>query len=141
MNEENTAAPFIPGIFTLPPYDESPPRLLGGFCPKCRQYYYPRPKYCRACLDPVEESILESAGTLYSFTVVRTKPPLGLPKPYGLGYVDLSGTGLRVFGLLDPNALGRLQIGQSVCLAVDVLGLDTRGHPCLRPYFTPHSSE
>jgi uncharacterized OB-fold protein len=137
MNEEHTVVAFMPGIFTPPPYDESPPRLLGGFCPKCRKYYYPRPLYCRTCLDPVEEAVLDSMGTLYSFTIVRIKPPMGLPKPYGLGYVDLNETGLRVFGLLDPNVLDRLSIGLPVHLAVDVLGRDIQGNPCLRPYFTP----
>ena len=139
MNEENSVDAFMSGIFSSPPDDGTPPVLLGGFCPKCRQYYYPRPIYCRTCLDPVEEAVIGSTGTLYSFTVVRIKPPLGLPKPYGLGYVDMNETGLRVFGLLDPGALDRFHIGRTVRLAVDVLGQDTRGNPCLRPYFTPRT--
>ena len=130
--------PVVPGIFTLPPYsnDESP-KLLGGFCPICNRHYFPKPRYCRVCLGPVQETSLGSGGTIYSFTVVRRKPPLGLPEPYSVGYVDLEGSGLRVFSLLDPGAITQLRIGLKVHLAVKSLGHDIHGRSCLRPYFTP----
>jgi uncharacterized protein len=124
--------PVMPGIFTLPPYDTEPPALLGGHCPVCKQYYFPRPKYCRSCLGLVEETRVGSEGTIYSFTVVRKKAPLGLPLPYSIGYVDLKETGLRVFCLLDPAALDILRIGLPVQLAVSTLGHDANGSPCLR---------
>jgi uncharacterized OB-fold protein len=129
-------SPFLPGIFTPPPYDQAPPRLLGGFCPDCRTYFFPRSRFCPHCLGVVEETELGSEGTLYSFTVIRTKPPLGLPQPYSVGYVDLEEKGLRIFCLLDPGAIDRLRIGLPMQLAVGPLGHDGRGKPCLRPYFT-----
>lgn len=139
INKEKISeiAPVMPGIFTLPPYDDEPPALLGGFCPVCNAYYFPRPKYCRACLGPVKETRVGSEGTIYSFTVVRKKAPLGLPQPYGVGYVNLKETGLSIFCLFDPAALEKLRIGLPVRLAVSPLGLDINGSPCLRPYFTP----
>lgn len=133
--------PVMPGIFTLPPYDDGPPALLGGFCPACNLYYFPRPKYCRACLGKVEETGVGSEGTVYSFTVVRKRAPLGLPLPYGVGFVDLKKTGLRIFCLLDPAALEKLRIGLPVRLAIGVLGHDGSGSPRLRPYFTPVSAK
>lgn len=129
--------PVMPGIFTLPPYDDEPPALLGGFCPACNVYYFPRPKYCRTCLGLVEETRVGDEGTIYSFTVVRKKAPLGLPLPYGVGFVDLKKTGLRIFCLLDSAVLDKLHIGLPVRLAVNTLGYDINGFPCLRPYFTP----
>jgi uncharacterized OB-fold protein len=132
--------PVIPGIFTLPPYDEAPPALLGGFCPTCSAYYFPRPQYCRTCLGTVEETRVGSEGTIYSFTIVRKKAPMGLPLPYGIGYVDLKETGLRIFCLLDPAALDKLRIGLPVQLAVRDLGHNANGSPCLRPYFSPASA-
>ena len=129
--------PVVPGIFTLPPYDQIQPKLLGGFCPTCHRYYFPRPKYCRGCLGQTEETPLSSKGVIYSFTVVRRKPPLGLPEPYSVGYIDLAENGLRIFCLLDPTAIGQLRVGMQVQLAVKPLGHDVRGEPCLRPYFTP----
>ncbi|MCP5107423.1 MAG: DNA-binding protein [bacterium] len=129
--------PVAPGVFTLPPYHDAPPVLLGGFCPDCGTYYFPRPKYCRGCLGPVEEKPVGSEGTVYSFTVIRKKAPFGLPLPYSVGFIDLKGSGLRIFCLLDPAAIDQLRIGLPVRLAVKPLGHDGEGSPCLRPYFTP----
>ena len=139
MNQESTMnlPPFEQGIFTLPPYDESPPKLMGGFCPDCNTYYFPRPRFCRVCLGQVEERVFGSKGTVYSFTVVRTKPPQGLPQPYSVGYIDLADNNLRVFCLLDPAAIDRIQIGMPVRLRIGPLGVNGDGEPCLRPYYTP----
>jgi uncharacterized OB-fold protein len=133
--------PIAPGIFTLPPYDLSPPELLGGLCDKCNQYYFPRPKYCRICLGPVKETVLGSEGTIYSFTVIRKKPPFGLPLPYSVGFIDLQDCRLRIFCLLDPGAVDDLRIGLPVQLKVGPLGHDGHGHSCLRPYFSPKHPE
>lgn len=142
MNDEpvKEIPPVAPGVFTFPPGEESLPRLLGGFCPTCERHYFPRSKYCPACLGALAEADLGSTGTVYSFTVVRTRAPLGLPQPYGIGYVDLDGTGLRIFCLLDPNCIERLQAGLPVRLAVGPLGHDGRGAPRLRPFFTPRQA-
>ena len=136
----NDVPPVAPGIFTLPPYDETPPALLGGYCPSCKTHFFPKPKYCRTCLGPVQETEVGSEGMIYSFTVIRKKAPFGLPLPYSVGFVDLKETGLRIFCLLDPAAIDHLRIGLPVQLAVAPLGHDGRGSPCLRPYFTPQPS-
>ncbi len=132
--------PVAPGIFTLPHDEETQPRLLGGFCPTCERRYFPRSKYCPVCLGDLAEADLGSTGIVYSFTVVRTRAPLGLPEPYSIGYVDLDGTGLRIFCLLDPNCIERFQAGLPVRLAVGPIGHDGHGAPCLRPFFTPQQT-
>jgi uncharacterized OB-fold protein len=135
--KEIDIGPVATGIFTLPPYDHNPPQLIGGVCHACARYYFPRPHYCKGCLEPTEEVLLGSEGVIYSYTVVRTKAPLGLPTPYSVGYVDLKGSSLRIFTLLDPHSIEDLQVGLPVRLAVAPLGDDRQGLPCLRPYFTP----
>ena len=133
--------PVAIGIFTLPPYDKGPPELLGGFCYVCNAHYFPMAKYCPSCLVSLEEATLGSEGTIYSFTVVRKRAPLGLPEPYSIGYIDLAkDPSLRIFGLLDPGAIDRLRIGMPVKLVVGPLGHDGHGSPRLRPYFTPKIS-
>lgn len=129
--------PVASGIFALPSCDGSPPQLLGGLCPACQRHFFPRPRCCPVCLGPLEEASLGATGTIYSFTVVRTKPPLGLPRPYSIGYVDLDHAGLRIFCLLDANSIDQLQVGLPVELAVGPIGHDARGTPCLRPFFKP----
>jgi uncharacterized OB-fold protein len=141
MSEAKTdIPPVMPGIFTLPPYDKAPPILLGGYCSACERRYFPRPKYCPGCLGLLEETAVGSTGTIYSYTIVRTKPPLGFPSPYSVVYVDLAESGLRVFGLFDPEAIDQLRIGLEVGLAVKPLGDNGQGEPRLRPYFTPRKS-
>jgi uncharacterized OB-fold protein len=137
-NNPNDIPPVAPGIFTLSPYDNNPPTLLGGYCKECDKRYFPRPKYCPSCLGLIEETAVGSTGIIYSYTVVRIKPPLGLPSPYSVVYVDLDESGLRVFCLFDPEAIDQLRIGLKVNLAVKPIGDNGQGEPRLRPYFTPH---
>lgn len=138
MNESETAF-FQPDIVTGYRGGISQPVLLAGLCQKCNTRLFPKPKLCPDCLADVDLVELGSSGTIYSFTIVRIKPPMGLPQPYAVGYIDIAE--LRIFSLLDPDRVDELQIGQRVVLAVKRLGVDARGKPCLRPYFTPASEE
>jgi uncharacterized OB-fold protein len=131
---------FAPGIVKIR-NKKNRPALLGGQCPTCGKRYYPRPHMCPECLKDIDECEIGSGGVIYSFTVVRTKPPLGLPEPYGVAYVDLDESALRVFGLLDPQALDQFTIGKRVRLEVGKIGLNLQGEPCLRPYFTPDTTK
>lgn len=137
MEKMTNVPPVAPHIFTLPPYEQNPPKLLGGFCSACKRYYFPRPRFCKVCLGQTEEVALAPEGIVYSFTMVRRKAPLGLPEPYSVGYVDLPRNGLGIFSLLDASAIDQLRIGMAVHLVVDCLGVNASGSPCLRPYFTP----
>lgn len=136
-DEMDKILPVAEGIFTLPPYGEEPPVLLGGYCRECDQYSFPRPKYCRTCMKEPDQVTLGREGEIYSYTIIRVKPPLGLPSPYAVGYIDLMGNGLRIFCLLDPTAVDALQIGLPVTLKVAALGHGADGSPRLRPYFSP----
>ena len=132
-----TAKPIREGILDLGP----PPRLLGGYCPDCHRKHFPKPMVCPFCLGGIDDIQLSATGKLYSFAVVRTKAPYGLPQPYPVGYVDLDGDGLRIFSLLDPERIDRLTIGQRVALCVAPIGVDNSGQSCLRYYFTPQEGE
>lgn len=124
---------FMPGVFRLEP--DGLPVLLGSHCARCARSHFPAASICPACLGATEERSLGSGGHIYSYTIVRTKPPLGLPAPYAVGYVDLEGPGLRVFALLDAAEPERLRIGAAVALDVAALGHDGHGNACLRPLF------
>lgn len=127
--------PFAPGIFAVA--DSGDVHLLGGWCPRCRRHFFPQRRYCPGCLEAPEPARVGSRGSVCSFTVVRTKPPLGLPRPYSVGYVDLKESGLRVFMLLDGARIERLRIGLRVRLRAGPLGCDDQGRKVVRPYFTP----
>lgn len=136
LTEAHHIPPMMEGVFVREAQDGRP-HLLGGYCAACDRRYFPRPSYCRTCLEPVEETDLGTDGFLHAFTVVRIRPPLGFPQPYAVGYVDLAVGGLRVFCLVDPDRIGELKIGIPVELRVASFGDDGAGEPRLRPYFTP----
>jgi len=127
--------PVYPGIYST----QAEPHLIGGYCPSCDSYQFPVPEMCSGCFGEVEQANLGSTAVLYSVTTIRTKPPLGLPSPYRLGYVDLTAAPLRIFTLLDPEQ-PELSIGQNLRLKVAQLGLNSEGKPCLRPYFSEADS-
>jgi len=121
--------------FGEPPHGA--PYLIGGRCQQCDRWVFPRVELCRHCHIALEERSLGSRGSVYSYTVVRTRPPLGFPRPYAVAYVDLTERPLRVFMLIDPAAADRVRIGQLVELAVGQVGVNRTGAPCLRPFFRP----
>jgi uncharacterized protein len=130
---ETTLKPFFENVLEPGP----PATLVGGYCSTCNRKYFPAPMVCPYCLSAPSMVHLSGNGTLYSFTIVRTKAPLGLPTPYAIGYVDLEADNLRVITLLDSDKMDRLKIGQPVALRVAPLGVDVKGEPCLRYFFTP----
>ena len=132
MSEGAHLPPFAAGIFTG---QGATIRLLGSRC--SGQVLFPRVALCPDDGHQAEPIELPAHGTLYSFTVVRMKPPCGLPAPYAVGYVDLAGIDLRLFTLLDPAAIDALRMGMALTLSSGPLGVDLAGAPCIRPYFTP----
>ena len=134
MSDGAGLPPFADGVFTGAGAET---RLLGSRCPTGGRTLFPRAPLCPddgLATEPIE---LPARATLYSFTVVRMKPPFGLPAPYAVGYVDLVGVDLRLFMLLDPAAIDALRIGMPLTLSSGPLGVDLHGAPCTRPYFTP----
>ena len=133
----DTVKPVLEGVLEKGP----PARLLGGYCPRCERKFFPEPFVCPVCQGAVERVPLSDKGILYSFALVRTKAPFGLPQPYAVGYVDLQADGLRIISLLDPERLEDLAIGVPMGLRVAPLGLGADHEPCLRYYFTPEESK
>lgn len=126
--------PFAEGIFRA---DGALTELVGSRCPTCGARHFPARAHCPDDMAETETVNLGGSGTLYSATVVRTKPPFGLPAPYAVGYVDLDDHPLRIFMLLDPVHAEDFRIGMALDLRSGALGVGLDGEPCIRPYFTP----
>jgi uncharacterized OB-fold protein len=125
----------VPGLYAAEEQGEL--ELTGSYCAACQRYAYPHVEHCPACLQPTERKPVGGRGQIYSYTVIRTRPPFQLPEPYAVGYVDLAASGLRVFGLFHPKAIALLRIGLPVALEEMPLGVNNDGQPCLRPVFSP----
>lgn len=126
--------PFAQGIFKA---DGALAELVGSRCPVCGAQHFPARTHCPDDMAETEAVSLGDSGTLYSATVIRTKPPFGLPAPYAVGYVDLDAHPLRIFMLLDPEHTEDFRIGMPLALKSGALGVGLGGEPCIRPYFTP----
>lgn len=109
--------------------------LVGGYCTQCDRYFFPLAEQCSDCRGPLTRMIVGETGSVYSYTVVRTKAPFGLPEPYAVAYIDVAEAPLRIFGLIDPDDIGGLDVGTAVRLTVKAIGVDALGRQCLRPVF------
>lgn len=132
---EDSLLPVAPGIFGYSDEDQLP-YLCGGRCKTCGSYFFPCPDGCSRCQGEVESVNLGRHGVIYAHTVIRTRPPYGLPRPYAVALVDLEDVPLRLFCLLDPAHIGDFGIGTPVELAIAAMGHDGQERPCLRPLFT-----
>lgn len=130
------AAELVPGL-VAPLDDQGRYALMGSLCPDCGARAYPAVSRCPHCQGAPSPASVGAAGRLYTYTVVRTRAPFGLPEPYAVGYVDLDDSGLRAFGLIDPDSVGHLEVGQRMGIGLRPLGVDGQGRPCLRPIFVP----
>lgn len=109
--------------------------LLAGRSGPQRALAFPRRAWSADARGPVEPVEVAATGRIYAHTLVCAKPPYGLPTPYAVGYVDIDGTGLRVFGLFDPQGQDALAPGRRVELVARRLGVGNDGKECLRPVF------
>ena len=128
-------APILPDLFEALEGKPGHHGLVGSRCAHCERHFFPMQQRCPACHSDLQRCVFGEFGSIYSYTVVRTKAPFSLPEPYALGYVDLADVKLRVFALLDPAAVGQLAVGAPVVLMALPLGADAAGTPCMRPVF------
>jgi uncharacterized OB-fold protein len=133
--KETVLLPVVNNIFAASAEDSDRFELVGGRCDACDDYSFPKAEHCYHCHADTRKISLGSDGIIYSFTLVRTKPPLGLPQPYAVAYIDLKDAPLRVFCLLDPEQTDDAVIGAKVRLSVGPLGINNAGQNCLRPFF------
>jgi hypothetical protein len=126
--------PVVAGLFTE---DGGQARLLGGHCPRCGAWFFPKQwSFCRnphctgVTLDDAE---LSSRGRLWSWADNRYAPPPPYPArdpfvPYGVAAVELADEQMVVLGQLatgtDPE---RLSLGQEMELVVEPLFEDDDG--------------
>ncbi|MDD2736289.1 MAG: OB-fold domain-containing protein [Desulfuromonadaceae bacterium] len=127
--------PLLPNLFEPIGSDGKRFGLVGGYCTHCDRYFFPLAEQCSDCCEPLTRMIVGERGSVYSYTVVRTKAPFGLPEPYAVAYIDLAESPLRIFGLIDPGDLDDLDVGKTVQLTVKAIGVDALGRHCLRPVF------
>jgi uncharacterized OB-fold protein len=107
-------------------------RLSGTKCQACGETSLGRNATCPNCGgDVVAEVTLSDHGVLWSYTVVRNRPPGDYKGrdpfvPFGLGLVELP-DGIRVMSPLDVE-ITSLKIGMSLKFRAFVQHRDAEGH-------------
>lgn len=139
--------PFTEGLFTWPA-DE--PRLIGSRCPVCGVTTFPVQISCPGCPSrEMEEVLLETRGTLWTFTTqeFRPKEPYKGPEDperdwqrYGVGYIEL-GDAVRVESRLTVSDPTKLHIGMEMELRIVPFGTDGEGNDLVNFAFAPAGIE
>jgi uncharacterized OB-fold protein len=125
---DRTRVPVVEGFFTEHGADGKP-HLLGGHCPRCGAYFFPKQySFCRnpACQSPELDDVeLSTRGTLWSFTDNRYSPPPPYPaldpfEPYGVAAVELAEERMIVLGqVVRGTDMNSLRSGQEMELTVE----------------------
>lgn len=99
------------------------PRLIGTRCRRCGSMAFPARQGCAGCSsEDVDDELLATRGTLWTWTVQSFPPPPPFPggaefTPFGVGYVELPGQ-VRVETILTESDPERLHIGMPVKLVL-----------------------
>jgi hypothetical protein len=131
MSTETNRIAIKDGLFAGPLDDLADVHLCGSKCAACGEMGLGSLDACPNCgsadLSPVA---LGDRGTLYTYTIVRHRPPGNYRgpaefKPFGLGLVEVDGV-LRIMAPLLP-AIDDLRIGMPLRLHPHVLRTDENG--------------
>jgi uncharacterized OB-fold protein len=118
MESNKTTSERVPireGLLTGPLHELDRVRLAGSLCSECGETSLGRTRFCANCgRDTVSEIPLSSRGTLWTYTIVRHRPPGDYKGPdpfvpFGLGLVELP-EGLRVLAPVQCD-VEKLKIG------------------------------
>lgn len=132
--------PINEDLLTTPLFPAGQVRLRGSKCRTCGEVFFGKHLSCENCgSEDIEEMPLSRRGKLYTYTVIRHRPPGDYKGPdpfvpFGVGLVELP-EGCRVVAPL--TASDKLEIGMELELLVDKLYEDEDGHEVMAFKFKP----
>ena len=133
--------PIKEGLFTTPLSPVEQARLMGSRCKGCGEISLGKGQTCSNCGGAaLEEVPLGRKGNLWTYTVIRHKPPGDYRGPdpfvpFGLGLVELP-EGIRVLSPIQGNP-ERLKVGLELELEVYPLYADENHNEVLAFRFRP----
>jgi uncharacterized OB-fold protein len=140
-----TQIPIKDGLFTTPLSPAGQAKLMGSRCKDCREISLGKRQTCSNCGGGnLEETPLGSRGKLWTYTVIRHKPPGNYKGPdpfvpFGLGLVELP-EGIRVLSPLQCD-LEKMKIGMELELEVYPLYTDENQNEVMAFRFRPVQEE
>ena len=144
---EGSATKRIPlekGFLTGPLSKLDDVRLQGTRCCNCGEVFLGPRVACGSCQSREMESVaLAKTGTLYTYSIIRYRPP-GEYKgpmpfvPFAAGLVELP-DGLRVLSRLSDCEFDQLQVGMPLELVAAPFYTDEQGNEVIAYSFKPGS--
>lgn len=142
-----TQIPVAEGLFTWPPDESTPLRLIGSECTACGLVSFPAASDCVRCASTEsKERLLAERGTLWTYTTQDFRPP-SPPydgpeafEPYAVGYIELPGELLVEARLTEPDP-DRLRIGQDMRLTLVPYRVQEDGTEVMTFAFAPAEEE
>ncbi|MFF3659350.1 Zn-ribbon domain-containing OB-fold protein [Streptomyces olivochromogenes] len=142
-----TQKPVTEGLFTWPPDESTPPRLIGSECTACGLVSFPAASDCVRCASTEsKERLLAERGTLWTYTTQDFRPP-SPPydgpeafEPYAVGYIELLGELLVEARLTEPDP-DKLRIGQEMRLTLVPYTVRDDGTEVMTFAFAPAEEE
>jgi len=119
---EKKQIPIREGLFTTPLTPSDGVRLIGSRCGNCSEVSLGKRPACPNCGgEDIEGIVLCERGQLWTYTIIRHRPPGDFKGPdpflpFGLGLVELP-DGIRVVSPIDCD-IEKLKIGMELELVV-----------------------
>ena len=129
-------------IFTDPLFPSDQVKLKGSQCRVCGEVFLGKHLSCGNCAnEDMGEIILGDKGTLWTYTVIRNRPPGDYkgPEPFvpfAEGLIELP-EGIRLLSPLTGCDVDHIKIGLEWKLVVDVLYVDDKGNEVMSFKFKP----
>ncbi len=124
--------PVREDLLTVPLSPPEQVRLIGSRCNSCKEVSLGKRSTCPNCAaEDMEEIALSKTGKLWTYTVIRNRPPGDYKGPdpfipFGLGLVELP-EGIQVLTPIDYD-VDKLNIGMELELEVYKLYQDEEGN-------------
>jgi len=138
---EKKQIPIKDGLFTTPLSPEKQVRLMGSQCKDCGEIALGKRQACSNCGGAnLEETPLSRKGKLWTYTVIRHRPPGDYKGPdpfvpFGLGLVELP-EGIRVLSPIQCD-LERIKVGMELEMEVYPLYTDENQSEVMAFRFRP----
>ena len=133
-------------LLSKPLYPLENVRLMGSRCRACGEVFFGKAVACQQCQrEDMEDTVLSREGTLYSYTIIRNRPPGEYKgpdepfEPFAVGLVELP-EGIRILAPLAGCSFVELMIGMDLELSIEEFCKDELGKTVLRYTFRPQNT-
>ena len=120
--------------------------LLGCRCRACGEVFFGKTAACWQCGNTdIEPTALSSEGTLYSYTIMRNRPPGDYKgpdnpyKPFIAGLVELP-EGIAILAPVEGCSFEDVKINMKLKLSIEELYQDDLGRSMLSYKFRPQTT-